>query len=55
MVHFFRKNKEEKLKRAVKVQKIKRESDIMQKIENFRFTPCGFDYSNMIKRRFKRR
>ncbi|MFX1346806.1 MAG: hypothetical protein ACFFAI_17045 [Promethearchaeota archaeon] len=55
MVNFFRNNKEEKLKRAEKVQKIKRESDISQKIENFRYTPCGFDYSNMIKGRSKRR
>ena len=55
MVHLFRKNKEEKLKRAEKVQKIKRECDITQKIEDFRYTPCGFDYSNMIKGRSKRR
>ena len=55
MAKFFRKNKEERLKKAEKIQKIKRESDITQKIENFRYTPCGFDYSNMIKGRFKRR
>ncbi|MFX0082416.1 MAG: hypothetical protein ACFE94_11770 [Candidatus Hodarchaeota archaeon] len=54
MFHFFRKSKKEKLKRAVKAENIKRESDIIQKVENYRFTPCGFDYSNMLKRRFKR-
>jgi hypothetical protein len=55
MVRFLRKNKEEKLKRAEKAQKIRRESDITQKIDSFRYTPCGFDYSNMIKGRSKRR
>jgi len=54
MIHISRTDKKDKVKKAVKIQKIKRESDILQKVENFRTTPCGFHYSDMIKRRFKR-
>jgi hypothetical protein len=54
MFHFFKKDKKEKLRKAVEAQKIRRESDIIHKVENFRFTPCGFDYSDMIKRRNRR-
>ena len=53
MIRIFK--KKDKLKKAIKVQKIKVESDILQKIERFRMTPCGFDYSNMIKRNRKGR
>lgn len=54
MFHFSRKSKKEKLKKAVKAQKIRRESDIIHKVESFRLTPCGFGYSDMIKRRNRR-
>ncbi len=54
MLRVSKKEKKDKVKKAVRVQKIKRESDILQKVENFRTTPCGFQYSDMIKRRFKR-
>ena len=54
MLRIFRKDKKEKLKKAVKAQNIRRESDIIQKVENFRLTPCGFNYSDMIKQRNKR-
>lgn len=43
-----------KLQKAIKKQNIKKESDILQKVENFRTTPCGFWQSDMIKRRFKK-
>ena len=55
MFHIFKKNKKEKLKKAIIAQNIRRESDIVQKVESFRFTPCGFNYSDMIKQRNKRR
>jgi len=55
MFHISRKSKKEKLKKAVKAQNIRRESDILQKVESFRFTACGFNYSDMIKNRNKRR
>lgn len=54
MSKFLKKSKNDKLQKAIRKQNIKRESDIMQKVEDFRTTPCGFGYSNMIKRRFKR-
>lgn len=34
-MHIFRKDKKEKLKKAIKVHNIRRESDILQKVENF--------------------
>ncbi|MFX1380484.1 MAG: hypothetical protein ACFFA4_15470 [Promethearchaeota archaeon] len=49
-----KKSKKSKLQEAIRKQKIKRESDILQKVEDFRNAPCGFGYSNMIKRRFKK-
>ncbi|UCC20294.1 MAG: hypothetical protein JSV62_03130 [Promethearchaeota archaeon] len=54
MVKTSRKEEKGKVKKAMKIQKLKRESDILQKVENFRTTPCGFQYSDMIKRRFKK-
>lgn len=54
MVKIFKSSKKSKLQEAIKRQNIKRESNILQKIEDFRTTPCGFGYSNMIKRRFKK-
>jgi hypothetical protein len=54
MKHIFKKEKKDKLKKAVKLHNIRRENDILQKIENFRSTPCGFNYSHMIKRKAKR-
>ncbi|MFW9900968.1 MAG: hypothetical protein ACFFDY_06735 [Candidatus Thorarchaeota archaeon] len=54
MLRIFKKEKKDKVMKAAKLQKLRRESDILQKVESFRNTPCGFDYSNMIKRRFKR-
>jgi len=54
MRYNFRKEKKNKLKKAIKIHNIRREDDILQKIENFKSTPCGFSYSGMIKRRFKR-
>ncbi|MFX0023996.1 MAG: hypothetical protein ACFE9S_16840 [Candidatus Hermodarchaeota archaeon] len=54
MVKVFKNSKKDKLQEAIKRQKIKRESNILQKVEDFRTTPCGFGYSDMIKRRFKK-
>ena len=55
MISIFKKAKNDKLKKAIKVQNVNAESDILKKVESFRMTPCGFDYSNMIKRNSKRR
>ncbi len=54
MVRRFNNTKKKKLQEAIKRQKIERESNILQKVEDFRTTPCGFGYSDMIKRRFKK-
>ncbi len=54
MVKIFNNSKKKKLQEAIKRQNIKRESNILQKVEDFRTTPCGFGYSDMIKRRFKK-
>jgi hypothetical protein len=54
MVKIFKNSEKNKLQDAIKRQKIERESNILQKVEDFRTTPCGFGYSNMIKRRFKK-
>lgn len=54
MAKLFKNSKKNKLQEAIKKQNIRRESDILQKVEDFRTTPCGFGYSNMIKRRFKK-
>jgi hypothetical protein len=54
MVKIFKNLRKNRLQEAIKRQKIKRESNIMQKVEDFRTTPCGFGYSEMIKRRFKK-
>jgi len=54
LLNVFKKSKDMKLQKAIKKQNIKKESDILQKVENFRTTPCGFWQSDMIKRRFKK-
>lgn len=55
MFYISRKSKKEKLEKAEKVQNLRRECDIIHKVESFRFTPCGFNYTDMLKRRNKRR
>jgi hypothetical protein len=46
----FNKRKKEKLEKAYSAQKVEQMSDIHKKIENFRYTPCGYDYTNLNKR-----
>ena len=54
MRYNFRKEKRNKLKKAVKLHSLRREDDTLQKIENYRATPCGFNYDAIMKRRHKR-
>lgn len=54
MRHNFRKGRKDKLKKAIKLHSLRREDDTLQKIENFRATPCGFSYDATMKRRHKR-
>jgi len=50
----FKRKKKDKAQESFLQHKISQESNLRQKIEDYRFTPCGFWHSDLIKKSRKR-
>lgn len=46
----FKRSKKDKLQEGLLRHKISQETNLRQKIENYRFTPCGFWHSDLMKK-----